>query len=41
MDWPVLEKKSSFKILRLISSKLDCCSYMISIAKTASKKIGA
>ena len=42
VDWPVLEKKSSFKILRLIfSSKLDCCSYMISIAKTASKKIGA
>ena len=38
----VLEGKSSFKILGLtFSSKLDWGSYMISIAKTASKKIGA
>ena len=33
---------SSFKMLGLtVSSKLDCGSYIISIAKTASKKIGA
>ena len=42
MDGSVLEKKLSFKILGLtFSSKLDWSSYMISIAKTASKKIGA
>ena len=41
-DRSVLEKKSSFKILGLtFSSKLDWGSYIISIAKTASKKIGA
>ena len=38
----VLEEKSSFKILGLIfHSKLDLGSYSITIAKTASKKIGA
>ena len=38
----ILEKKSSFKMLGLIfSSKLDWDSYIISIAKSASKKIGA
>ena len=38
----VLEKKSSFKMLRLsFSSKLDWGSWIISTAKTASKKIGA
>ena len=38
----ILEEKSSFKILGLtFSSKLDWGSYIISIAKTASKKIGA
>ena len=42
MDGSNLEEKSFFKILRLIfSSKLDWGSYIISIAKTASKKIGA
>ena len=42
MDGPVLEEKSSFKMLGLtFSSKLDWDSYIISIAKTASKKIGA
>ena len=42
VDVPVLEEKSSFKMLRLtFSSKLDWGSYIISIAKTASKKIGA
>ena len=41
MDGSVLEEKSSFKILGLtFSSKLDWGSYIISIAKTASKKIG-
>ena len=41
MDGPVLEEKSSFKMLGLtFSSKLDWGSYIISIAKTASKKIG-
>ena len=41
VDVPVLEEKSSFKMLRLtFSSKLDWGSYIISIAKTASKKIG-
>ena len=38
----VLEEKSSFKMLWLIfSSKLDWGFYIICIAKTASKKIGA
>ena len=42
MDWSVLEKKSSFKMLGLtFFSKLDWGSYIVSIAKTASKKIGA
>ena len=41
-DGSVLEEKSSFKMLELIfSSKLDWDSYIISIAKTASNKIGA
>ena len=42
MDGSVLEEKSSFKMLGLtFSSKLDWGSYIMSIAKTASKKIGA
>ena len=42
MGGSILEEKSSFKMLGLIfSSKLDWGSYIISIAKTASKKIGA
>ena len=42
MGGSILEEKSSFKILVLtFSSKLDWGSYIISIAKTASKKIGA
>ena len=42
MVWSVLEEKSYFKMLGLtFSSKLDWGSYIISIAKTASKKIGA
>ena len=41
MDGSVLEEKSSFKMLVLTSSKLDWGSYIISIAKTSSKKIGA
>ena len=42
MDGSVLEEKSSFKMLGLtFSSKLDWGSYIISIAKTASKKIRA
>ena len=42
MDGSVLEEKSSFKMVWLtFSSKLDWGSYIISIAKTASKKIGA
>ena len=42
MDGSVLEEKSSFKMLGLIfSSKLDWGSYIISLAKTTSKKIGA
>ena len=41
MDGSVLEEKSSFKMLVLtFSSKLDWGSFIISIAKTASKKIG-
>ena len=42
MDGSVLEDKTSFKTLELtFSSKLDWGSYIISIAKTAFKKIGA
>ena len=42
MDGSVLEEKSSFKMLGLtFSSKLDWSSYIISIARTASKKTGA
>ena len=42
MDGSVLEEKSSFKMLVLtFPSKLDWGSYIISIAKTAFKKIGA
>ena len=38
----VLDEKSSFNMLELtFSSKLDWGSYIISIAKSASKKIGA
>ena len=41
-DGSVLEEKSLFKMLGLtLSSKLDWGSYIISVAKTASKKIGA
>ena len=40
MNWSVLEEKSSLKMLWLtFSSKLDWGSYIISITKTASKKI--
>ena len=40
MDGSVLEEISSFKILGLtFSSKLDWGSYIISIAKTASKTL--
>ena len=42
MDGSVLEDKTSFKMLGLtFSSKLDWGSYIVSVAKTASKKIGA
>ena len=42
MDWSVLEEKSSFKMLGVsFSSKLDWGSYKISMAKTASRKLGA
>ena len=42
MDGSVLEEKTSFKMLGLtFSSKLDWGSYIVSIVKTASKKIGA
>ena len=42
MDGSVFEEKSSFKILRVtLSSKLDWETYIISIVKTTSKKIGA
>ena len=42
MDVSVLEEKSSFRMLGLnFSSKLDWGSYIISIAKTSSKKVGA
>ena len=41
MDGSILEEKTSFKMLGLIfSSKLDWGSYIVSIAKPASKKIG-
>ena len=40
MDGSVLQKKPSFKMLEVIfSSKLDWCSYIISITKTASRKL--
>ena len=42
MGGSILDEKSSFKMLGLtFSAKLDWGSYIISIAKTASKKIGA
>ena len=42
MDGSVLEEKTSFKMLGLtFPSKLDWGSYIVSIAKTVSKKIGA
>ena len=42
MNGSIFEEKSSFKMLGLtFSFKLDWGSYIISIAKTASKKIGA
>ena len=42
IDGSVLEEKSSFEVLWFtFSSKLDWGSYVISIAKTVSKKIGA
>ena len=42
IDGSVLEEKSSFKMMGLnFSAKLDWGSYIISIAKTAFKKIGA
>ena len=42
IDGSVLEKKSSLKMLGLtFCSKLDSGSYIISFAKTVSKKIGA
>ena len=41
MNGSVFDENSSFKIVGLtFPSKLDCGSYIISIAKTASKKIG-
>ena len=42
IDGSDLEEKSSFKMLGLsFSSRLDSGSFIFSIAKTASKKIGA
>ena len=42
MDWSLPEEKSSFKMMGLtFSSKLDLCSYIISIAKRTAKKIRA
>ena len=42
MNGSVLEEKSSFKMLGLtFPSKLGWGSYIISVAKTTSKKIGA
>ena len=41
MDESVVEEKSTFKMLGVtFSSELNCGSYIISIAKSASKKIG-
>ena len=42
MDGSVLEKESSFKVLGIVSfsCKLDCDSYIISIVKIISDKIG-
>ena len=40
MNGSAFEEKSSFKMLGSFSSKLNLGSYIISIAKTASKKIG-
>ena len=40
MDWSVIEENSSFKMLELpFSSKVNLGSYIISIAKSTSKKI--
>ena len=40
MDWSVIEENSSFKMLELpFSSKVNLGSYIVSIAKSASKKI--
>ena len=42
MDGSIIEEKTSFKMLGLtFSSKLDWGSYIVSITKTASKKIGS
>ena len=42
IDGSVLDEKSYFKMLDLaFSSKLDWSSYIISVARTASKKVGA
>ena len=42
IDGSILEEKSYFKMLGMaFSSKLDWGSYMITIAKSVSKKIGA
>ena len=42
MNRSLLEEKSSFKMLELaFSSKMDWGSYIISISKTSSEKIGA
>ena len=41
MDWSFLEEKLSVKMVGTFSCKLDLGSYISSIAKTASKKIGA
>ena len=41
IDGSVLEEKSSFKMLDTFSSNLDWGSYIICVAKTTSKKIGA
>ena len=42
IDGSIFEEKTSFKMLGLtFSSKLDLGSYIVSIAKTAAKKIGA
>ena len=41
MDGSALEEKSSFKMLGVsFSSKMNLGSYIVSIAKTASKKLG-